>query len=83
MHLAVGRSHRLSSTTDHKAGVMRQLESGVRGHVLFAADLVRQDGARGTAAPPPVSVVPESSFIQGGSLPSQGATRQAVTGDVT
>ena len=67
MHLAVGLSHRLESTTVHSAGVVSRLESGLRGHVLFAALLVRQDGARGTAAPPPPSlVVPESSFIQGG-----------------
>ena len=78
MHLAVGLSHRLESTTVHSAGVMRRLESGVRGLVLFAALLVRQDGARGTAAPP-VSEVPESSFIQGGAYP-QGATRKAVEG---
>jgi len=65
MHLAVGLSHRLESTTVHSAGVVSRLESGVRGHVLFAALLVRQDGARGTAAPP-VSVGPETSFIQGG-----------------
>ena len=37
----------------------------------------------GGGAPPPVSVVPESSFIQRGSLPLQGATRKAVKGDVT
>ena len=67
MHLAVGLLHRLSSTKVHEAGVMRRVESGVRGHVLFAVLLVRQDGARQTAAPPlPVSVVAESSFIQGG-----------------
>ena len=66
MHLAVGLSHRPESTKVHSAGVMRRVESGVRGHVLFAALLARQNGARGTVAPPPVSVVPESSFIQGG-----------------
>ena len=47
MHLAVGLSRRLESTKVHSAGVMRRVESGVRGHVLYAVLLARQNGARG------------------------------------
>ena len=52
MHLAVGLLHRLSSTKVHEAGVMRRLESGVRGHVLFA---VRASRARMPVGTPPRS----------------------------
>ena len=75
MRLAVGLSHRLSSIKVHEAGVMRRLESGVKGHVLTRGSpgAARWPLGRRPAPPPAVSVVPESSFIKVGSRPSQGA----------
>ena len=67
MRLAVGPSHRLSSTKVH--------EAGVKGHVLIRGSpgAARWPLGRRPAPPPAVSVVPESSFIKVGSRPSQGA----------
>ena len=84
MRLAVGLSHRLESTTAHSAGVIAP--TGVRGAGSRA--IRGSPGAAGwregdCRSAPPVSVVPESSFIQRGSLPLQGATRKAVKGVVT
>ena len=67
MRLAVGLSHRLSSIKVHEEGVMHRLESGVKGHVLISRlSWCGKMALGGLPAPPPVSLVPESSFIQGG-----------------
>jgi hypothetical protein len=51
--------------------------------VLLAALLVRQFGARGTAAPPPRFAGARILLHPRGSLPSQGATGKAVKAEVT
>jgi hypothetical protein len=84
MLLAVGRSRRLSSTTAHEAGVMRRLESGVREGsraIRGSPGAARWRERDGRSAPrlggARILLHPRAS------LPSQGTTRQSVTGDVT
>lgn len=61
--------------------MIHRLESGVRGHVLFAALLVRQMALEGLPLRPRLRSV-RILLHPMGSLPSQGATHKAVNGDV-